>query len=133
MDTNSGAPAALPNVTAASLVPPSPGSGSGTVQMRQAGTHAPVPDGLAPVWRSGWGLRMKGGTGEAGGLPPSRSLTGLLTRFRSGGGVGAGDGGESCTGVHRGEKEVSGGERSARRELEGAWNIRDHIDTSPNG
>jgi len=69
MDTNFGAPAALPNVTPASLVPRSPDLGQ-VQSADEAGRHAPVPDGLAPVWGSGWGLRMKGGAGEVGGLPP---------------------------------------------------------------
>lgn len=59
---------------------------------------------------------MKGGTGEAVGLPPfsqepDRTPHQVQVRWGCGGG---GDGRESCTGVHEGEKEVSGGE-----ELEG--------------
>lgn len=59
-----------------------------------------------------------------GSHPSLRSLTGLLTRFRSGGGVGE-DGRESCPGVHEGEKEVSGTEEELEgEELEGGVEYR---------
>lgn len=88
-------------------------------------THAPVPDGLAPVWRSGWGLRMKGGTGgQVGSHPFSQEPDRTPHQVQVGRVWGQGDGQESCTGVHGGEKEGEwrrGARGGSSRE---AWNIQ---------